>query len=86
MQQSRFRYGAASFPRVKQSIVLECVCRLETRRLPEAPVGNCYADKGAYESDAFVPFDVMGTPKLTHLSRATSTGDNQTMNTVIYTK
>lgn len=57
MQQSRFRYGAASFPWVRQSIILDCVCRLETRRLPEAPVGNCYADKRAYESDAFVAFD-----------------------------
>lgn len=67
---------------MRRSIVL----RLETRRLPEAPVGKCYADKRAYESDAFVAFDVTGAPKLTHFPRATSTGVNQTTNTVVYTK
>lgn len=30
-----------------------------------------------YESDVFVPFDVMNTPKLTHFSRATSTRANK---------
>lgn len=86
MQPSRFRDGAASFPRVRQSIVLHCVCRLETRRPPEAPVGKCYADKRAYESDAFVPFDVMRAPKLTHFSGATSTGVSQPTKTAIGTK